>query len=52
MISKDLSNELQSLAEHLKKQTTSTAVYVGKVVSPIKEIAEDADDAAHIDPDA
>tara|TARA_B110000285_G_C15019491_1_gene560798 strand:+ start:508 stop:618 length:111 start_codon:yes stop_codon:yes gene_type:complete len=28
----------------------STAVYVGKVVNPIKEIKEEDDDKAHVDP--
>jgi len=30
----------------------STAVYIGKIVNPIKQIKEDDDDTAHIDPDA
>lgn len=37
---------------HLKFVSESTAVYVGKVVKPIKEIGEEDDDAAHIDPNA
>jgi hypothetical protein len=50
--SKDLSDNLQDLVNHLKKVSESTAVYVGKVVNPIKEIKEDDDDTAHIDPNA
>lgn len=50
--SKDLADNLQDLVNHLKKVSDSTAVYVGKVVNPIKEIKEDDDDTAHIDPNA
>lgn len=50
--SKDLSDELQNLAEYLKEFTGSTAVYVGKVCKPFKSIKEDADDTAHLDPSA
>lgn len=46
--SKDLSDELQDLVDHLKEFTDSTAVYVGKVVLPIKAITEGSDDTAHI----
>ena len=46
--SKDLSDELQDLVDHLKDFTDSTAVYVGKVVLPIKPIVEASDDSAHI----
>jgi hypothetical protein len=40
------------LVNHLKTTSDSTAVYIGKVVNPIKEIKEDDDDQAHIDPNA
>lgn len=50
--SKDLSENLQDLVNHLKTTSDSTAVYIGKVVNPIKEIKEDDDDQAHIDPNA
>ena len=46
--SKDLSDELQDLVDHLKEFTDSTAVYDGKVVLPIKAITEGSDDTAHI----
>ena len=36
--SKDLTDELQNLVDHLKEFTDSTAVYVGKVTKPIKKI--------------
>ena len=50
--SKDLTENLQDLVNHLKFVSDSTAVYVGKVVKPIKEINDEDDDAAHIDPNA
>jgi len=50
--SKDLADNLQELVNHLKFVSESTAVYVGKVNVPIKEIQEDDDDTAHIDPNA
>lgn len=46
--SKDLSDELQSLVDHLKDFTDSTAVYVGKIVLPIKPITDKSDDTAHV----
>ena len=46
--SKDLSDELQDLVDHLKEFTDSTAVYVGKVVLPIKPITEGDNDTAHV----
>ena len=36
----------------MKKVSDSTAVYVGKVTMPIKEIKDEDDDTAHIDPNA
>jgi hypothetical protein len=36
----------------LKEFTNSTAVYVGKLVSPKKPIKDDDDDRAHFDSDA
>ena len=50
--SKDLTDNLQDLVNHLKKVSDSTAVYVGKVTMPIKEIKDEDDDTAHIDPNA
>ena len=50
--SRDLTDNLQALVDHLKQVSGSSAVYVGKVVMPIKPITEDADDVAHIDPAA
>jgi len=38
--------------DHLKVYTESSAVYVGKVTLPIKKINDNADDTAHINPDA
>ena len=40
------------MVDHLKSVSDSTAVYIGKVIQPIKEIKEDDDDTAHIDPNA
>ena len=40
------------MVDHLKFVSDSTAVYIGKVVNPIKEINEEDDDHAHIDPNA
>lgn len=50
--SKDLADNLQDLVNHLKFVSDSTAVYVGKIVKPIKEIKDDDDGNAHIDPNA
>ena len=50
--SKDLTDNLQDLVNHLKSVSESTAVYVGKVVMPIKAIKDDDDDTAHIDANA
>lgn len=50
--SKDLTDELQNLVDHLKEFTDSTAVYVGKVTKPIKKIKESDNDRAHINSDA
>ena len=40
------------MVDHLKECTNSSAVYVGKVTLPIKKINDNADDTAHIIPDA
>jgi len=40
------------LTDHLKDETKSTAVYIGKLVTPIKPIKEGDNDKAHIDRDA
>lgn len=47
--SNDLTDQLQDLADFLKEFTNSTAVYIGKLVSPKKPISDDDDDEAHID---
>ena len=46
--STDLSDELKQLVDHVKMLTGSTAVYIGKVVLPIKKIDDEADDTSHI----
>ena len=50
--SSDLGDQLQDLAAYLKDFTSSTAVYIGKMVAPKKPIREDDDDRAHKDDDA
>jgi hypothetical protein len=50
--SRDLTDQLQDLADFLKDFTKSTACYIGKLVAPKKAIKEDDDDRAHVDPDA
>ena len=52
MQSTDLADNLQELVDHLKTNTGSTAVYVGKVVKPFGKIKEGDNDKAHIDPNA
>ena len=47
--SKDLSDNLQDLTDHLKQYTGSEAVYIGKLVQPKKPIEEGDNDDAHID---
>ena len=47
--SKDLSDNLQDLTDHLKQYTSSEAVYIGKLVQPKKPIDEGDNDEAHID---
>ena len=47
--SMDLNDELQSLVDHLQENTGATAVYIGKLVSPKKQISDDDNDEAHID---
>ena len=51
-ISKDLTDQLQDLADFLKEQTKSTAVYIGKLVQLKKPIGLEDDDKAHIDDEA
>ena len=46
--SQDLADELKNLVDHVKMLTDSTAVYIGKVVLPIKKIDDEADDLSHI----
>jgi Fe-S cluster assembly scaffold protein SufB len=50
--SRDLEDELQQLVDHLKDSSEATAVYIGKVVTPIRPISEDAGENAHVDPEA
>lgn len=50
--STDLTDQLQDLADFLKEFTDSTAVYIGKLVSPKRPIKDDDDDRAHIDEEA
>ena len=47
--SKDLEDELQNLINYLKDNTESTAVYIGKVTKPKKQITDEDNDKAHID---
>jgi len=47
--SKDLSEQLQNLVDHLQDFTGATAVYIGKLVAPKKPIQDADDDEAHID---
>lgn len=49
--SKDLTDQIQDLADFLKQFTSATAVYIGKLVAPKKPIKDDDDDKAHIDLD-
>lgn len=43
---------MNTLVNHLKEFTNSTAVYIGKVVKPKKPIKDEDDDKAHINEDA
>ena len=45
----DLTDNLEQLANFLKKFTGATGVYIGKLVPPKRDIAEDDDDRAHLD---
>lgn len=47
--SRDLNDNLQALADHLKDFTHATATYVGQLVAPKKKITDNDDDNAHID---
>ena len=47
-----MSDELDTLVSHLQTNTGSTAVYIGKIVKPIKEIKDDSNDTEHLDPNA
>ena len=48
-MSRDLEEELQGLVDHIHENTGATAVYIGKVVNPLKKIKDDDNDRAHID---
>ena len=50
--SSDLTDQLQELVDYLKMRTSSTAVYVGKLVSPKRPISDEDDETAHIDEEA
>lgn len=50
--SKDLHDNLEELANFLAQRTGATGVYIGKLVAPMKEIAEDADANDHLDEEA
>lgn len=50
--SHDLKDQLQDLAEFLKDFSKSTAVYIGKMVSPKRPIGDEDDDRAHFDEDS
>lgn len=43
----DLTDMLQSLATYLKEFTNSTAVYIGKLETPKKQVEDADDDKAH-----
>lgn len=51
-LSSDLNDQLQDLVSFLKKKTSATAVYIGKLVSPKRPIGEGDDDNAHVDNDS
>ena len=40
-MSRDLEEELQGLVDHIHENTGATAVYIGKVVNPLKKIKDD-----------
>jgi len=48
----DLSDQLQNLTDHIKKETGATAVYIGQVITPHKKIEDGDNDQAHLNPDA
>ena len=50
--SEDLSDLLQDFACYIKEHTQATGVYIGKLIKPFKEITDDDNDEAHIDPEA
>lgn len=50
--SEDLSDHLQGFTSYIKEHTGATGVYIGKLIKPYKEIAEDDDDTAHEDLEA
>ena len=43
---------MQDLTDFLQKNTSATGVYIGRLVHPSKEIADDDDDTAHLDTEA
>jgi len=47
--SDDLNDNLQDLVDYIKKFTNVESVYVGRLVQPKKDIADDDDEQAHQD---
>ena len=47
-MSDDLNDNLDQLAEFLKEFTDATGVYIGKLVPPMMDITDEADENAHI----
>jgi hypothetical protein len=47
--SRDLEENLQGLTDHIHENTGSTAVYIGKVINPLRKIRDDDNDRAHVD---
>ena len=45
----DLEDNLQDIVDYLKEFTGATGVYVGKLVNPKRDIADEDDDNAHLD---
>ena len=50
--SEDLADQLEDLGSFVQTKTSATGVYVGELIRPKKEIAEDAGENDHIDDEA
>jgi hypothetical protein len=48
----DLTDMLQNLATYLQEFTNATAVYIGKLETPKKEVEDADDDKAHMNDEA